>query len=88
MGIYDDDDAAAEWEDDPEGPQAVDLGDEDDNDDTVACSGCKRDISEHAEQCPHCGEWVIEDGESARRGWPVVVAVLVVIAGLLIWTIL
>lgn len=87
MGIYDNDDDAAEWEDDPEGPQAVDLVNDDD-DDTVACSGCGREISVLAEQCPHCGEWVIHDGRSDRRRWPVIAVVLIVIAGLLMWTIL
>lgn len=47
-----------EWEDqDPDAPLDVDLAD--DSDDAVPCPACGRDVYEDADQCVHCGEWII-----------------------------
>jgi uncharacterized paraquat-inducible protein A len=79
----------ADWEmrealEDPEGPQECDLLNQPDDDetDTVPCPKCGRDIVEDADQCPYCGEWVIQGGADAASSHGVVfmlVAVLVLV---------
>ncbi|MEP0848761.1 MAG: hypothetical protein HRF50_18300 [Phycisphaerae bacterium] len=54
-------------EDDDEGPQECDLA-EDDDDATVPCSSCRRDVSELAERCPYCGEWLVAGPATPHRG--------------------
>ena len=38
--------------------------------DTVPCGHCAAQVYEDAEQCPHCGEWIIRRGASALSGKP------------------
>ena len=47
---------------------------------TRECASCGTEISEDAQVCPICGEWLVSAGEDARwRRW-LVVAVVIVIA--------
>lgn len=57
-----------EERDDDEGPQECDLADDDDDDPTVPCSNCRREVSELAERCPYCGEWLVAGPAAPRFG--------------------
>jgi DNA-directed RNA polymerase subunit RPC12/RpoP len=73
------------FDEDAEGPQACDLSDDSEYD-TVACPACGGDISELAERCPRCGEWIVPGARpSGRRRLVVAVIAAVLIALLLIW---
>lgn len=66
-------------DDEDEGPQECDLADGDDDDDaTVPCSSCRREVSELAERCPYCGEWLAAGPAAPRFGR--VGAVLLILA--------
>ena len=63
-------------------PQASDVeaGDAD-SVDTVVCPGCKRQVYEDADLCPHCGQFLLRDSSSRKPWWVIVgiVACLIVI---------
>ncbi len=64
---------------DPEGPDARDLGrDEDDDSDTIDCPNCGRAVYAGAEQCPKCGAYVL-DAQATSSGWPMWVKIVVLI---------
>jgi len=44
---------------------------DDDSVDTIRCGHCAADVYEDAEQCPHCGEWIIRGRTSSLSGKPV-----------------
>ena len=74
-----------ELDEDAEGPQACDLS-EDDEHDMVACPACGGGISELAERCPLCGEWIIRGpGPSGRQRLFLAVVAALLIVLLLIW---
>ncbi|MHC4091924.1 MAG: hypothetical protein ACYSVY_16940 [Planctomycetota bacterium] len=75
--------------DEREGPQACDLnGDDRDEYDLIRCPGCGRDISELAERCPHCGDWVIRDTATGVTRKPLVIAIAILLLVLLLLWIL
>jgi|SRR5687768_4301220 len=68
-----------EAEIDPEGPDPSEM-DDDDQPDIVPCPHCKKAISEEAEKCHHCGQWVADRGEAVNRPtWTVFLIVLLVL---------
>jgi len=79
-----------EWDDDPP-DEAVDedgLDDDDSPDDLLACPSCGVAVHEETQCCPHCGEWVMPLASAARgtsRIW--IVAAVLAIIGLLLWSI-
>ena len=74
-----------ELEEDAEGPQACDLS-EDNEHDIVACPACGGGISELAERCPLCGEWIVRGpGPSGRRRLFLAAIAALLIVLLLIW---
>jgi len=74
-----------ELDEDAEGPQACDLS-EDGEYDTVACPACGGRISELAERCPLCGEWILSGPRpSGRRRLILADVAALLIALLLIW---
>jgi hypothetical protein len=80
-GLFDEDDL----DDDPEGPQAADLGDNDEYE-TVPCPACGTGVSELAERCPCCGEWIVHSvGPTGRQRLLLVVIAALLIVLLLIW---
>ena len=59
----DDSDDADDFDVDPEEPQECDLEDEGDCEDAYdvePCPNCGKDVSELAERCPYCGEWIVQ----------------------------
>ena len=68
--------------DDLQWPDRQDRTPEDAELDEVPCPHCRNLIYEEAEQCPHCGQWVVQPSFSRGAVWRVL-AVLVVLAFLL-----
>jgi hypothetical protein len=69
-----------EWEDDDY--------DCDGNDDepTVPCPYCRREIFEDSPRCPHCGQYIsAEDSPPGRKPWWIVVGVLLCLAAIWVW---
>lgn len=86
---WDDDDSSEEvwsnrnWsdesDDDWSGGYADDYGDEDDEP-TIPCPYCGREIHEEAERCPECGTYIsAEDSPPPRKPWWIVVGTLLVL---------
>jgi hypothetical protein len=65
-------------------PEDEDDAWDDDDSATVACPNCGRQVYEDAEQCPHCGEYIIPGasggGLSGQAGWYQVLVVLGIVA--------
>jgi len=72
-------------DDDFEAPGTFDRDGGDEDDDTVECPHCGREISAMAEQCPRCGTYVSEEDapRSTFPRWVVVTAA--VLAALMVW---
>ncbi len=68
--------------DDREWPDQQDCTPEDAKPDEIPCPRCRNLIYEEAEQCPHCGEWVVRPRFSRSAAWGLL-AVLVMLAFLL-----
>ena len=80
--------ADADYEDDDndfDAPEAFDRDDGEEDDDTVECVQCGREISAMAEQCPRCGTYVSEEDAPTRSipKWAVITAA-VLLAGMLL----
>lgn len=57
--------------------------DDADEDDTLPCPACGRQVYEDADQCPYCGEWIIPlRGRGGLPSWARVAGA--VLAGLLL----
>jgi hypothetical protein len=74
--LYEDD-----WEEENE---EFDSGEEED--DTVPCPNCRREIYEEAERCPYCGNYITaEEPGSSVKPWWFVVGFLLCMAIVLMW---
>lgn len=77
-GKPDDDD----WEDDDED---FDAHDEDDEP-TVACPYCKRQIHEDAQRCPYCEHYISEeDAPPSGKPWWIILGVIAALCVILGW---
>ena len=66
------------FDDDQElGPDEADRIDEPA---TIQCRYCSRDISEEAEQCPHCGMYQVPSDLPRRHAWWWIAAVILLAA--------
>jgi uncharacterized OB-fold protein len=57
---------------------------EDASADTSPCPHCGRDVYEHAERCPYCGQYISDEETPRRRAWWIVAAAVVTIAALVL----
>ena len=65
-----------DWDDD----------DADDEEPTIPCPYCKREIHEESQRCPHCGSYISEeDAAPAIKPWWIIIGVLLVLAVIYIW---
>ncbi len=71
-----DDDEPDDWEDDPDGDDSA--WDADDEEPTVPCPYCGREMLEDSPRCPHCERYIsAEDHAATRRPtWVVITAVI------------
>lgn len=70
-----------DWED----PDPADQ-DKDDDPEEIPCPFCRKPVSELAEICPHCGNYIWREDVSVRRRpmWKIVaVALIIVLTGLI-----
>ena len=70
-----------DWDDDDTGmvydPEDEDWSDEDDEEPTIPCPYCRRDVIEDAERCPYCEHYISkEDAPPERKPWWIVVGVI------------
>jgi len=79
----------AEWDDDRWDEDDLDSDDWDDRDDdepTVPCPYCRREIFEDSVRCPHCGEYISEeDAPPGRKPWWIIIGVLLCLAAVWVW---
>ena len=68
----------------PDEEWVEDEGDE--GDDYLECPSCHQPVHEDAQQCPHCGDWIIPvyPGSRSKR-WIWAVVVVLVIVSFLLW---
>ena len=71
MAPFEDDAESDDDSDDRDLPQSSDIDPHDDDAsvDTVPCPGCGRPVYEHADLCPHCGQFILSDRKSRRPLW-------------------
>jgi hypothetical protein len=78
----DDDDSG---DDERDGPDDADV-DENGSVDTEPCRHCKRQISEYAEVCPYCGNYVSREELTERKSvWIVIGAAILLVVILVSW---
>ena len=70
--------------DDREFPDESDT-DSSDEPELVACPNCRRMISEVAEQCPYCRNYISHEDAPRRIPWWVLIGAVVALAGALFW---
>ena len=67
-----------EWDDSDGSPIEDDDIDSDDDQPTVACPYCRREIHEDAQRCPYCEQYVsAEDSSPARKPWWIIIGAVV-----------
>jgi hypothetical protein len=79
--LYDEDEADEDWED----PDPSDQDDHDDPD-AVPCPFCKKPVSEIADICPHCGNYMFSADAPPRKPawkWVVVVVLVAILSGMI-----
>ena len=88
--------AAQQYDDEPEdddrdAPQAADLTDDDDEQITIPCPRCGREVWEFAERCSKCGVWITsaqsDAAPTSRRQMYLigVIALAMIVAGWIMW---
>jgi hypothetical protein len=77
-----------DWDDGPES-EDPDFSEDDDEEPTVPCPYCRREIHEDAQRCPYCERYISrEDAPPARKPWWMilgVVACLYVVYRWIVW---
>jgi hypothetical protein len=76
------------WEDEDWDADDLNCQERDDEDDepTVPCPYCRREIFEDSFRCPHCGQYLSEeDAPAGRKPWWIVVGMLLCLAALWVW---
>ena len=80
-----DDGADDDW--DPE--DDADLGDDLDDEPTVPCPSCRREILEDVPQCPYCGQYIsAEDHAGPSKPRWIIATALVCLAVTLWWVLM
>ena len=73
----------ADWDDAGEYEPEID-----DDEPTVPCPYCKREIHEGAQQCPHCEQYIsAEDAPPARKPWWIVVGAILCLFVIYLWVV-
>ena len=71
-----DDDWEDSWADDEDDDFDADEGDQDDEP-TIPCPNCRREIHEDAQRCPYCERYISdEDASPGRKPWWIIVGSL------------
>src|SRR5262245_30197964 len=76
--MHDDDD----WEEE----DSDDFGDDDEP--TIACPHCRRQIHEDSQRCPYCEQYLsAEDSPPSRKPWWIIIGVIIALGIVLRWII-
>ena len=78
MNAYRDEDE--DWDD-----EEADLGDGFDEEPTVPCPACRRDILEDSPQCPYCERYISEEDHSRPKKPLWLIATAVVCLAIAVW---
>jgi hypothetical protein len=79
-----------EWEDEEEGwyrgtEDGEDMADEDEEP-TIPCPYCKRQIHEESQRCPHCENYIsAEDAPPTAKPWWIIVGTLLCLYVVYLW---
>ncbi len=68
-------DADRDWDDDAVDDVEGDGDDGDEDEPTIPCPYCRREIHEESERCPHCGHYISREDAPARKPWWLVLGV-------------
>ncbi len=72
------------WED--EGDDEWPSSDADDEEPTIRCPHCRREIHEESERCPHCECYISpEDAPPSRKPWWLMAGVLLCLLLVYLW---
>lgn len=75
----------ASWDDDSDEDSDPDYGDDDDV--TIPCPYCRRQIHEDAERCPYCEKYLSdEDAPVAGKPWWVIVGAILCLYAVYRWS--
>ena len=86
MVSYRDDDNEDDDEDDDEWDDEGDGGDDSDEEPTVPCPYCRREMLEDSPRCPHCERYIsAEDSPTPRKPLWVIATALICLAIVLWW---
>ena len=72
---------------DPNDPLPADLSDDDDDAALIECPACGAEVYEEAEQCPHCGEWIIHSAAARGRHWIWIAGAILALAAMIVLSI-
>lgn len=76
----DQDEDEEDWDDDE-----ADYGDEADEEPTIPCPYCRREILEDSPRCPHCERYISAEDHAARRKPLWVILTALICLGIAIW---
>jgi hypothetical protein len=58
-------------------PEDADWPDDEDEDPTVPCPYCRREVYEDSERCPYCARYISkEDAPPERKPWWIIIGVV------------
>jgi hypothetical protein len=64
----------------------ADCRNDDEDDSTIPCPYCGREMYEDSPRCPHCGQYISEEDSAPRRApWWIIVGVVLCLCGALVW---
>jgi hypothetical protein len=61
--------------DDREFDEVDDVPEDDDEEPTLPCPYCRREILEDAERCPYCGSYISREDAPAHKPWWLILGV-------------
>jgi hypothetical protein len=78
------------WEDDPGmvyDPEDLDGPDEDDEEPTIPCPYCRREIHEDSQRCPYCERYVSQEDAPSRKPWWIIIGVVACLYVVYLWNV-
>jgi RNA polymerase subunit RPABC4/transcription elongation factor Spt4 len=59
---------------------------DDDDEPTITCPYCRREIHEDSVQCPHCGQYISEeDAPAGWKPWWIIIGALLSLLAVWVW---
>jgi predicted nucleic acid-binding Zn ribbon protein len=73
-----------QWREDDSEPEEWDEAEEDEP--TIPCPYCGREIHEESEQCPYCQQYIVQDDlPPNRKPWWIILGVLLCLLVIWLW---